>query len=52
MNKKVIEKQNMLYSLSKASFDMGKDNEAFMFLENANQLRLKEVKFSQKKKIR
>ena len=46
---KNIEKQNMLYSLSKASFDMGKDNEAFMFLENANQLRLKEVKFSQKK---
>ena len=46
---KNIEKQNMLYSLSKASFDIGKDNEAFTFLENANQLRLKEVKFSQKK---
>ena len=46
---KNIEKQNMLYSLSKASFDIGKDNEAFTFLENANQLRLREVKFSQKK---
>ena len=46
---KNIEKQNMLYSLSKASFDIGKDNEAFTLLENANQLRLKEVKFSQKK---
>ena len=46
---KNIEKQNMLYSLSKASFDIGKDNEAFTFLENANQLRHREVKFSQKK---
>ena len=46
---KNIEKQNMLYSLSKASFDIGKDNEAFTFLEKANELRLREVKFSQKK---
>ena len=46
---KGIEKQNMLHCLSKASFDIGKTQEGFTYLEKANQLKLAEVKFSYKK---
>jgi Tfp pilus assembly protein PilF len=46
---KGTEKQNMLHCLSKASFDIGKTQEGFTYLEKANQLKLAEVKFSYKK---
>ena len=46
---KGIEKQNMLHCLSKASFDIGKTQEGFTYLEKANQLKLREIKFSHKK---
>jgi tetratricopeptide (TPR) repeat protein len=46
---KSTEKQNMLHCLSKASFDIGKTQEGFTYLEKANQLKLREIKFSYKK---
>lgn len=46
---KGTEKQNMLHCLSKASFDIGKTQEGFTYLEKANQLKLREIKFSYKK---
>ena len=45
-NLKIFDKQNMLYSLSKASFDIGNDDEAFKYLEVANDLKIQETKFS------